>query len=82
MAIGLSIGDKVKILIDPPGGVPVEGIVRVIQDKSGKLVGVETDHLVDYGHSLDRLVEERTDPVRGITVGKGWWTLPENVEVL
>ena len=82
MAIGLSIGDKVKILIDPPGGIPVEGIVRVIQDKPGKLVGVETGHLVDYGHSLDRLVEERTDPVRGITVGKGWWTIEENVEVL
>ena len=46
------------------------------------MVGVELDHFVDYGHSLDQLVKERTDPVRGITVGTGWWTLEENLEIL
>ena len=73
---------RVRIIIDPPGGTPVEGIVRVIQDVPGKKVGVELDHFTDYAHSLDGLVDEKTDPVRGITIGKGWWTLEENLEIL
>jgi hypothetical protein len=78
----LTTEQRVKIIIDPPGGVPVEGIVRVIQDDPGKKVGVELDHFTDYAHSLDGLVEEKIDPVRGITIGKGWWTLEENLEIL
>ena len=78
----LAIGQRVKIIIDPPGGIPVEGIVRVLQDNPGKQVGVELDHFVDYAHSLDQTVEEKTDPIRGITIGKGWWTLEDNLEVL
>ncbi len=78
----LSIGQRVRIIIDPPGGETAEGIIRVIQDEPGKRVGVELDHFTDYAHSLDQLLEERTDPVRGITVGKGWWTLAENIEIL
>lgn len=82
MAITLTNGQKVKIIVDPPGGTPTSGVVKVIQDTPGKKVGVELDHFADYAHSLDKLVEEKTDPVRGITVGKGWWTVPENLEIL
>lgn len=77
----LKVGDKVRIIIDPPAGIPQTGTVKVVQNKPGKMVGVELDHLADYGHSLDGLVEERVDASRNITVGKGWWTLPENVEL-
>ena len=73
---------RVRIIIDPPGGIPIEGIVRIIQDEPGKKIGVELDHFSDFAHSLDQRVEERTDPVRGITVGKGWWTIEDNLEIL
>ena len=46
------------------------------------MVGVELDYFTDYAHSLDGRVEEKTDPVRGITLGRGWWTLEENLEIL
>lgn len=82
MATTLSTGQTVKIIIDPPGGTAVSGTVKIIQDVPGKKIGVQLDHFTDYAHSLDKLVEEKTDPVRGITVGQGWWTLPENVEIL
>ena len=82
IATKLTVEQRVRIIIGPPGGIPVEGIVRVIQDEPGKMVGVELDHFTDYAHSLDQLVEEKIDPVRGITVGKGWWTLEENLEIL
>jgi hypothetical protein len=78
----LALEQRVRIIIDPPGGAACEGIVRVIQDVPGKMVGVELDHFTDYAHSLDQLVEEKVDPVRGITIGKGWWTLEENLEIL
>ncbi len=78
----LQLEQRVKIIIDPPNGIPCEGIVRVIQDEPGKMVGVELDHFTDYAHSLDGVVEEKIDPVRGITIGKGWWTLEENLEIL
>ena len=78
----LTIGQRVRIIIGPPNGVAAEGIVRVIQDIPGKKVGVELDNFTDYAHSLDELVEEKVDPVRGITVGKGWWTLEEDLEIL
>lgn len=75
------IGDRVRIFLDPPGGQEItEGTIRVIQDEPGKLIGVELDHFTDRCHSLDGVVEERTDEVRGIVVGKGWWTRPENIE--
>lgn len=82
MATTLTIGTKVRIIIDPPGGSPVDGTVKIVQTTPGKTVGVELDHFTDYAHSLDKTVEEKVDPVRGITVGKGWWTIQENVEVL
>lgn len=78
----LKQGDRVRVVIDPPNGVVCEGTVKVVQDVPGKKVGVELDRLTDRCHSLDGLVEERTDEVRGITVGKGWWSLPENLEVV
>jgi hypothetical protein len=80
--MGLAKKQRVRIIIDSPGGVPSEGIVRVIQKVPGKRVGVELDHFTDYAHSLDGIVEEKTDPVRRITVGKGWWTSEENLEIL
>lgn len=81
---GLTIGQRVRIIIDPPGGVTgLEGVIKVLQeDVPGKSIGVELDHFADYAHSLDKQVEERSDPVRGITIGKGWWTLKENLEIL
>lgn len=82
MALKLSVGQKVNIIIDPPSGTPVEGVVKIIQDTPGKKIGVELVHFTDYAHSLDNQVEEKIDSVRGITVGKGWWTTPENVEIL
>ncbi len=82
MAQKLTTGQKVKIIIDPPGGVPTEGIVKVVQNVPGKTLGIELEHFTDYAHSLDKLVEEKTDPTRGITVGKGWWTREDNVEII
>jgi hypothetical protein len=78
----LQLEQRIKIIIDPPNGIPTEGIVRVIQDEPGKMIGIELDHFTDYAHSLDGRVEEKIDPVRGITIGKGWWTLEENLEIL
>lgn len=83
MATTLRIGQRVRIVIDPPGQSSLaEGTIRVIQEEPGKKVGVELDRLTDYAHSLDGLVEERVDSVRNITVGKGWWTLEEYVEII
>jgi hypothetical protein len=80
--MALKKGQKVRIIIDPPNGQVAEGKIAVIQDEPGKQIGVELDHFTDYAHSLDGLVEERVDPARNITVGKGWWTLEDNLEVL
>ena len=76
------VGQRVKIIIDPPNATACEGTIRVLSEAPGKKVGVELDHFTDYAHSLDGKVEEKIDPVRKITIGKGWWTLPENVEIL
>lgn len=80
----LTAGDRVRLLIDTPEGTPLEGTVRVVQDKPGKKVGVEFDNYVATGHSLDGELsdKEKSDPVTGVTYGKGWWTLEENLEVL
>jgi len=78
----LAEGSRVRIIIGPPNGITVEGIVRVIQDVPGKMVGVELDNFTDYAHSLDGMVEEKVDPIRGITVGKGWWTTQDDIEIL
>lgn len=73
-------GDRVRVFIDPPADVPQEATIKVVQDEAGKKIGIELDHFVDGAHSLDGVVEERVDNVRGMTVGKGYWTLPENIE--
>lgn len=77
-------GDRVRILVGSPEGTPVDGTVRVVQDTPGKKVGVELDHYVAGGHSLDNKLDEKekTDTNTGVTYGKGWWTLDEDVEVL
>lgn len=78
--MAIKLNDKVKIIIGTPEGKPVTGAIKVLQNKPGKRVGVELDELAPYGHSLDGKVEERYDPTRNITLGKGWWTLEGNIE--
>jgi hypothetical protein len=76
----LHVGDAVRVAMDGPMGMPVEGVVRVLQDVPGKTVGVELNQLTDYAHSLDGVVEERFDAERNITIGKGWWTTENRLE--
>lgn len=75
-------GQRVRVLIDSPTGQPIEGVVRITQAEAGKEVGVEFDHYIQNGHSLDGLLEdeEKVDPQTGIRYGKGWWTLEDNIE--
>ena len=75
-------GDRVRIFIDSPNadGSVAFGKVRVVQDTPGKLIGVELDQFTERAHALDGLVEERSDEVRQVTFGKGWWTRPENIQ--
>jgi hypothetical protein len=76
MATSVIAGDRVKIYHDGPGGTQgLEGTVRVVQDETehpGKLVGVELNHHHPIAHEIDGLVPH----------GYGWWTRPENLEVL
>lgn len=78
----LAVGDRVSILVDTPEGHPIKGTVRVVQDEVGKKVGVELDDYTVYGHGLDGLVDEREQGEGLPVVGKGWWTLEENVQKL
>lgn len=80
----LNVGDRVRVLVDTPQGEPVDGVVAVVQDVPGKYVGVELDHFIATGHSLDGAIadKEKTDPETGVNYGRGWWTLSNNVEVL
>lgn len=81
----LQEGDRVTILVDTPEGRPVTGTVRVVnspEDDPGHQVGVELDDYTLYAHSLEGLVDEREQGGDLPVVGKGWWTLPENVEKL
>lgn len=79
--MALKEGDRVTILVDTPEGHPVKGTVKVVQDEVGKTVGVELDDYTVYGHSLDGLVDEREQGGGLPVVGKGWWTLEDNVDV-
>jgi len=84
--MALKVGDKVNILVDTPQGVPVSGVVKVVQEEAGKTIGVELDEYTPYAHSLDGLVDEREQPGAAEqnlpVVGKGWWTTEDNVEKL
>lgn len=75
----LKVGDRVTILTDTPEHKPVKGTVKVIQDEPGKKVGVELDEFTVYAHGLDGEVEERDQGENLPVVGKGWWTVEENV---
>jgi preprotein translocase subunit YajC len=75
----LKVGDKVTILVGTPEDRPVHGTVKVVQDETGKKVGVELDEYTVYGHSLDGVVDEREQGDGLPVVGKGWWTTEENV---
>lgn len=80
----LKVGDRVTILTHTPEGFPVKGTVRVLnsfEEDAGHQVGVELDEYSLYGHSLEGLVDEREQGGSLPVVGKGWWTLPEYVEV-
>jgi hypothetical protein len=82
---GLKVGDRVTILVNTPEGRPVQGTVRVLnsyEDDPGHQVGVELDDYTLYAHSLEGLVDEREQGGDLPVVGKGWWTLPEDVEKL
>lgn len=80
--MALSVGDRVTILVGTPEGHPVQGTVLVVQEEAGKKVGVELDEYTVYGHSLDGLVDEREQGGGLPVVGKGWWTIEEDVEVI
>lgn len=84
--MALQVGDRVTILVGTPLGVPVKGTVLVVQDEPGKQIGVELDEYTAFGHSLDGLVDEREQPGAAEqnlpVVGKGWWTLEANCEVI
>lgn len=80
----LSVGDRVTILVDTPNNEPIKGTVRVLNDPEenpGQQVGVELDEYTAYAHSLEGEVDEREQGEGLPVVGKGWWTLPENVVV-
>lgn len=74
-------GDRVTIVVGTPEGRPVKGTVVVVQDEIGKKVGVELDEYTVFAHSLDGRVDEREQGDGLPVVGKGWWTLEENVDV-
>lgn len=83
----LKAGDRVRLLVDSPEGNPVEGTVRLVQDEAehpGKLIGVELDNYVLFGHTLDGELDakEKIDETNGKRFGKGWWSRPEYLEVL
>lgn len=81
----LKVGDRVVIITDTPNGVPAKGTIRVLNDKeenAGQQVGVELDEWTAYAHSLEGEVEEREQGEGQPVIGKGWWTLPSNVEVI
>lgn len=79
--MALKEGDKVTILVGTPEGHPVHGTVRVVQDVPGKKVGVELDEYAPYAHSLDGLVDEREQGDDLPVIGKGWWTLEQDVQI-
>ncbi len=79
---GLAVGQRVRILIGGPADLTPTGTIASLSDEPGKLVGVALDEIAPYAHSLDGLVEERIDPLRQITLGRGWYTRPEYLEVL
>ncbi len=74
-------GDRVTILVNTPQNVPVKGTVRVVQDEPGKKIGVELDEYTAYAHGLDGLVDEREQGDGLPVIGKGWWTLEDNIDV-
>jgi predicted Abi (CAAX) family protease len=79
--MALKVGDKVTILVGTPEGHPVSGTVKVVQDEVGKKIGVELDEYTVYAHSLDGLVDEREQGNGLPVVGKGWWTIEDDVVV-
>lgn len=84
-ANSLAVGDRVTILVNTPEGRPVTGTVRVLnsyEDDPGHQVGVELDDYVAFGHSLEGVVDEREQGGNLPTIGKGWWTRPEDVDKL
>lgn len=80
----LKVGDRVTILVNTPENHPIKGTVRVlnsVEEDAGHQVGVELDDYTVYGHSLDGIVDEREQGGDQPVVGKGWWTIPEELEV-
>lgn len=79
----IKVGDRVDILADIPHSGYFSGTIKVIQDEPGKKIGVELDRPAINGHSLDgRLEKERVDAVSGSRMGRGWWTVEENLSII
>ncbi|KKN28239.1 hypothetical protein LCGC14_0856490 [marine sediment metagenome] len=73
------IGDRVRLIVDLPRGISsanVTGKIVVVQSENkhpGKLIGVELDEkFKGIGHQCDGAAAP----------GRGWWTRPENIEVV
>jgi len=73
----LIVGDKVQVLVDSP-----QATVAVIQDVPGKQVGVVFSKSVANGHDLDGETTQVVDPETGRRYGKGWYSRPENLEII
>lgn len=78
----LIVGDKVQVLVDSPTGEAIEATVAVIQDVPGKQVGVVFSKSVANGHDLDGETTQVVDPETGRRYGKGWYSRPENLEII
>ena len=82
----ISIGQRCRILVGLPEAQVLEGTIRVLNSGKkdpGHQIGVELDAPIRYGHSLElELEREKVDPDTGISIGRGWWTLPENIELI
>ena len=79
-------GQRVRILVGLEEGKIATGTIRILNDPKedpGHQIGVELDEPVRYGHSLEgELPREVVDPKTHVTVGRGWWTLPQYIEPL
>lgn len=83
---GIEVGSRVRLLVGTSDGSIQTGTVRVVNHQGedpGHQIGVELDEPVRYGHSLELVLpREIVDPDSGVTVGRGWWTHPEYVELI
>lgn len=76
-------GDIVDIVADLPHAGYFRGTIVIIQDEPGKKIGIELERPAMNGHSLDGMTDkERVDPVSGTRMGRGWWAVAENLQLV